>query len=159
MVGRKTRKFREGGSEDDIGRREDESAGRWRDAAAACSQRREPACPRTTTCRSKYICVYQSQHLQDHRNCDDGSKVKFRLLYPAAIPQVFFDEHAEHLAVDFRTSIASALERQQRLVDGRRNLRDMASTIAQFSKPAEQLKHQNNRNSHMTTPLESFGKM
>jgi hypothetical protein len=56
--------------------------------------------------------------LQELRNCDDGSEFRLRLLFPAAAPQVFFDEHAEHLAVEFRSFITSAFERQQRLVNG-----------------------------------------
>jgi len=56
--------------------------------------------------------------LQELRDCEDGSEFRLRLLFPAAAPQVFFDEHAEHLAVEFRSFITSAFERQQRLVDG-----------------------------------------
>jgi hypothetical protein len=56
--------------------------------------------------------------LQELRDCDDGSEFRLRLLFPAAAPQVFFDEHAEHLAVEFRSFITSAFERQQRLVNG-----------------------------------------
>lgn len=52
--------------------------------------------------------------LQELRDCDGGSEFRLRLLFPAAAPQVFFDEHAEHLAVEFRSFITSAFERQQR---------------------------------------------
>jgi hypothetical protein len=55
--------------------------------------------------------------LQELRDCDDGSEFRLRLLFPSEAPQVFFDEHAEHLAVEFRSFITSAFERQQR-VDG-----------------------------------------
>ena len=56
--------------------------------------------------------------LQELRDCDDGSEFRLRLLFPAAAPQVFFDEHAEHLAVEFRSFVTSAFERQQRLAGG-----------------------------------------
>jgi len=56
--------------------------------------------------------------LQELRDCDDGSEFRLRLLFPAAAPQVFFDEHAEHLAVEFRSFITSAFERQRHLVGG-----------------------------------------
>jgi hypothetical protein len=55
--------------------------------------------------------------LQELRDCEDGSEFRLRLLFPSEAPQVFFDEHAEHLAVEFRSFITSAFERQQR-VDG-----------------------------------------
>jgi hypothetical protein len=55
--------------------------------------------------------------LQELRDCDDGSEFRLRLLFPSEAPQVFFDEHAEHLTVEFRSFITSAFERQQR-VDG-----------------------------------------
>jgi hypothetical protein len=56
--------------------------------------------------------------LQELRDCDEGSEFRLRLLFPAAAPQVFFDEHAEHLAVEFRSFVNSAFERQQRLFNG-----------------------------------------
>lgn len=55
--------------------------------------------------------------LQELRDCDEGFEFRLRLLFPAAAPQVFFDEHAEHLAVEFRSFVTSAFERQQRLVN------------------------------------------
>jgi hypothetical protein len=55
--------------------------------------------------------------LQELRDCDEGSEFRLRLLFPAAAPQVFFDEHAEHLAVEFRSFVTSAFERQQRLAN------------------------------------------
>jgi hypothetical protein len=61
--------------------------------------------------------------LQELRDCEDGSEFRLRLLFPAAAPAVFFDEHAEHLAVEFRSFITSAFERQQRLVNGVRKTR------------------------------------
>jgi hypothetical protein len=56
--------------------------------------------------------------LQELRDCDEGIEFRLRLLFPAAAPQIFFDEHAEHLAVEFRSFVTSAFERQQRLVGG-----------------------------------------
>lgn len=53
--------------------------------------------------------------LQELRDCPEGSEFRLRLLFPAAAPQVFFEEHAEHLAVEFRSFITSAFERQQQL--------------------------------------------
>lgn len=55
--------------------------------------------------------------LQELRDRDEGSDFRLRLLFPAAAPQVFTDEHAEHLAVEFRSFVTSAFERQQRLVN------------------------------------------
>lgn len=58
--------------------------------------------------------------LQELRDCGEGSEFHLRLLFPAAAPQVFFDEHAEHLAVEFRSFVTAAFERQQCLVrDGK----------------------------------------
>ena len=56
--------------------------------------------------------------LQELRDCDEGCEFRLRLLFPAAAPQVFFDEHAEHLAVEFRSFVTQAFERQQRLSGG-----------------------------------------
>lgn len=53
--------------------------------------------------------------LQELRDCDEGCEFRLRLLFPAAAPQVFFDEHAEHLAVEFRSFVTSAFERHDRL--------------------------------------------
>ena len=53
--------------------------------------------------------------LQELRDCDEGSEFRLRLLFPAAAPQVFFDEHAKNLAVEFRIFVTSAFEGQQRL--------------------------------------------
>lgn len=39
---------------------------------------------------------------------------RLRCLFPAAAPQVLFDEYAEHFAVEFRGSITSAFEWNQR---------------------------------------------
>ena len=58
--------------------------------------------------------------LQELRDCDEGSEFRLRLLFPAAAPEVFFDEHAEHLAVEFRRFFTSAFERQQRLAGSER---------------------------------------
>lgn len=48
--------------------------------------------------------------LQEFKDIDDGAHFKLRLLFPEAAPQVLFDEHAEHLAVEFRSFIAAAYE-------------------------------------------------
>ncbi|KAM0714088.1 hypothetical protein Q7P37_011052 [Cladosporium fusiforme] len=53
--------------------------------------------------------------LQELRDCEGGCEFRLRLLFPAAAPEVFFEEHAEHLAVEFRSFITSAFERQQRI--------------------------------------------
>lgn len=46
--------------------------------------------------------------LQELRDSEEGCDFRLRLLFPAAAPQVFFDEHAEHLAVEFRSFIITA---------------------------------------------------
>lgn len=53
--------------------------------------------------------------LQELRDCEGGSEFRLRLLFPAAAPQVFSDEHAEHLAVEFRSFINLAFERHVEL--------------------------------------------
>lgn len=57
--------------------------------------------------------------LQELRDCEQGSEFRLRLLFPAAAPEVFFEEHAEHLAVEFRSFLTSAFERQQRVGGGK----------------------------------------
>ncbi|OKL62498.1 hypothetical protein UA08_02533 [Talaromyces atroroseus] len=48
--------------------------------------------------------------LHEFRNNDDGCDLRLRLIFPAKAPQVFFDEHAEHLAIEFRTGVRLVLE-------------------------------------------------
>ncbi|KAF9903473.1 hypothetical protein EC991_003801 [Linnemannia zychae] len=46
--------------------------------------------------------------LQELRDSDEGCDFHLRLIFPAAAPEVFFEEHAEHLAVEFRSFISTA---------------------------------------------------
>ncbi|CAO3697341.1 unnamed protein product [Umbelopsis ramanniana] len=52
--------------------------------------------------------------LHEIRDSEEGFDIILRLLFPALAPQVFFDEHAEHLAVEFRSFINSAFEWHQK---------------------------------------------
>ncbi|KAJ2958132.1 hypothetical protein NQZ79_g6245 [Umbelopsis isabellina] len=52
--------------------------------------------------------------LQEIRDSEEGCDFRLRLLFPDAAPQVFFDEHAEHLAVEFRSFISTAFEWNQK---------------------------------------------
>ncbi|CAM0138673.1 hypothetical protein VKS41_008404 [Umbelopsis sp. WA50703] len=52
--------------------------------------------------------------LQEIRDSEEGCDFRLRLLFPDAAPQVFFDEHAEHLAVEFRSFINTAFEWHQK---------------------------------------------
>lgn len=52
--------------------------------------------------------------LQEIRDSETGCDFRLRLLFPAAAPQVFFDEHAEHLAVEFRSFINTAFSWNQK---------------------------------------------
>ena len=47
---------------------------------------------------------------QELRDTEDGCNFRFRIIFPAASPQILFDEHTEHLAIEFRSWIAAALE-------------------------------------------------
>lgn len=49
---------------------------------------------------------------------EQGCEFRLRLLFPAAAPQVFFDEHAEHLAVEFRSFLQTAAASRQAKVSG-----------------------------------------
>ncbi len=49
--------------------------------------------------------------LQEVRDVEGGCDFRLRLLFPVAAPQVFFDEHTEHLAVEFRGFLTTAFER------------------------------------------------
>lgn len=51
--------------------------------------------------------------LQELRDSEDGCDFRLRLLFPAAAPQTLFDEHAEHLAVEFRSFVTAAFESHQ----------------------------------------------
>lgn len=53
--------------------------------------------------------------LQEIRDSEEGCDFRLRLLFPASAPQVFFDEHAEHLAIEFRSFINTAFEWNQKL--------------------------------------------
>jgi hypothetical protein len=48
--------------------------------------------------------------LHEFRDTEVGCDLILRLLFPAAAPQVMFDEHAEHLAVEFRSFLRMAAE-------------------------------------------------
>ncbi|KAK1039261.1 hypothetical protein LTR74_018760, partial [Friedmanniomyces endolithicus] len=48
------------------------------------------------------------------RDTDDGCDFRIRIIFPAAAPPVLFDEHAEHLAIEFRSWIATAFESHQK---------------------------------------------
>ena len=47
---------------------------------------------------------------QEMRDTEDGCDCRFRILFPAASPQILFDEHTEHLAIEFRSWITAAAE-------------------------------------------------
>lgn len=47
---------------------------------------------------------------QELRDSADGCDFRFRILFPAASPQILFDEHTEHLAIEFRSWITAAFE-------------------------------------------------
>lgn len=47
--------------------------------------------------------------LHEFRDREDGCDCILRLLFPAAAPQVlFFDDHAEHLSIEFRSFLSAA---------------------------------------------------
>jgi len=48
--------------------------------------------------------------LQEVRDSEDGCEFRLRLLFPVAAPQIFFDEHAEHLAIEYRSFVTAAFE-------------------------------------------------
>lgn len=47
---------------------------------------------------------------QEIRDTEDGCDFRIRIIFPAASPQVLFDEHTEHLAIEFGSWIAAAFE-------------------------------------------------
>ena len=50
---------------------------------------------------------------QELRDTDNGCDLRFRIIFPAAAPQALFDEHTEHLAIEFRSWITTASKSQQ----------------------------------------------
>ncbi|KAK4888333.1 hypothetical protein LTR49_028855 [Elasticomyces elasticus] len=48
--------------------------------------------------------------LQELRDSEDGCDYRFRIIFPAAAPQVLFDEHTEHLAIEFGHWITTAAQ-------------------------------------------------
>lgn len=48
---------------------------------------------------------------QEIRDTEDGCDFRIRIIFPAASPQILFDEHTEHLAIEFRSWITAAIER------------------------------------------------
>ncbi|KAK5311766.1 hypothetical protein LTR93_011608 [Exophiala xenobiotica] len=50
---------------------------------------------------------------QEFRDSGDGCDLILRLLFPAAAPEILFSEHAEHLAIEFRSFFIRAVRRSQ----------------------------------------------
>lgn len=50
---------------------------------------------------------------QEIRDTEEGCDFRIRIIFPAASPQVLFDEHTEHLAIEWRSWIATAMKRNQ----------------------------------------------
>ena len=48
--------------------------------------------------------------LHEFRDTEDGCDLILRLLLPEKAPNVFFTEHAEHLAIEFRSGVKSVYE-------------------------------------------------
>ena len=48
--------------------------------------------------------------LQEIRDTENGCDFRIRIIFPAASPQILFDEHTEHLAIEFRSWIAAVFE-------------------------------------------------
>lgn len=48
--------------------------------------------------------------MHEFRNTKDGSDLILRLLLPEKAPEVFFREHAEHLAIEFRSAVTMAYQ-------------------------------------------------
>lgn len=53
------------------------------------------------------VFFYGFQELHD---TEAGCDFKIRIIFPAASPQILFDEHTEHLAIEFRSWIVAAIE-------------------------------------------------
>ncbi|KFY08096.1 hypothetical protein V492_06531 [Pseudogymnoascus sp. VKM F-4246] len=47
---------------------------------------------------------------QEIRDTEYGCDFRIRIIFPAASPQILFDEHTEHLAIEFRSWITAASE-------------------------------------------------
>lgn len=47
---------------------------------------------------------------QELRDTETGFDFRIRIIFPAASPQILFDEHTEHLAIEFRSWIVAAVE-------------------------------------------------
>ncbi|MCJ1401590.1 hypothetical protein MMC11_004806 [Xylographa trunciseda] len=43
--------------------------------------------------------------LHEFRDVEDGCKLRLRVVFPAAAPEIMFSEHAEHMAVEFRFGV------------------------------------------------------
>ncbi len=54
---------------------------------------------------------------QEIRDTEDGSDFRIRIIFPAASPQILFDEHTEHLAIEFRSWMAAAFQSQHKRLD------------------------------------------
>lgn len=48
--------------------------------------------------------------LHDLRDTGEGCLLRLRLIFPAAAPQVFFDDHAEHLTIECRSGVRLAYD-------------------------------------------------
>lgn len=48
---------------------------------------------------------------QEIRNTEEGCEFRIRIIFPAAAPQILFDEHTEHLAIEWRSWIALAMKK------------------------------------------------
>lgn len=55
--------------------------------------------------------------LHELRDTEDGCDLILRLLFPAAAPQILFEEHAQHLAIEFRNFVTAAFEKFHQLSD------------------------------------------
>ncbi|RFU27280.1 hypothetical protein B7463_g9047, partial [Scytalidium lignicola] len=43
--------------------------------------------------------------LHEFRDVEDGCKLRLRVVFPAAAPEIMFSEHAEHMAIEFRFGV------------------------------------------------------
>jgi hypothetical protein len=55
---------------------------------------------------SQALCAADVLTMQEVRDVEGGYNFRLRLCFSLAAPQVFFAEHAEHLAVKFRSFIS-----------------------------------------------------
>lgn len=53
--------------------------------------------------------------LHEFRDSVDGCDIILRLLFPDSAPELLFQEHAQHLAIEFRSFLRSAYEDQKAL--------------------------------------------